>query len=135
MRVLDACVVTDALAAAGPDGDRARVLLSQQGWLHAPAMLGAEVTNALRGLVRRGMLSAGAARAAAVSTGEMRAAWYPFQPFVERTWELRENLTTYDAWYVALAESLDFPLVTSDQRLRRASGPRCPVLSPEEALG
>lgn len=55
---------------------------------------------------------------------------YPFAPLADRVWELRANLTSYDAWYVALAEVLQFPLVTLDRRLSRASGPRCDVIVP-----
>ena len=50
---------------------------------------------------------------------------FPYELHARRVWELRENLTAYDAWYVALAESLDAPLVTLDHRLARATGPRC----------
>lgn len=55
---------------------------------------------------------------------------YPFRPFAERVWELRSNLTAYDAWYVALAEVLDWPLLTLDRRLSRATGPRCEIIVP-----
>ena len=52
---------------------------------------------------------------------------YPFEPFARRAWELRDSLTVYDAWYVALAEWLETELVTADKRLAGAPGPRCPV--------
>ena len=55
---------------------------------------------------------------------------YPFAPFAERVWALRSNLTCYDAWYVALAEMLAWPLVTLDERLSRAPGPRCLFVTP-----
>jgi predicted nucleic acid-binding protein len=54
----------------------------------------------------------------------------PFAPFAERIWELRPNVTSYDAWYVALAEELDLPLATLDRRLAGSSGPRCSFLLP-----
>ena len=132
--MLDASVVTDAMAVSGPPGDAARRLVASEGRLHVPAILVAEVTSALRAMVGRGLLSAGDARGAAVRASRLRARRYPFEPFVERAWELRENLATYDAWYVALAEALGTHLVIADHRLRRAAGPRCPVLSAEEAL-
>ena len=134
MRVLDASVVIDAMAVAGPVGDRARRLVSEESWLHLPSMAGAEITSALRNMALRGVLSAGDARVAAVRASRLRARRYPFEPFLARAWDLRENVTVYDAWYVALAESLGAPLVTADDRLRRADGPRCRVLGPEEAL-
>lgn len=55
---------------------------------------------------------------------------YPLAPFEERVWELRDQLSAYDAWYVALAETLDTELVTSDLRLRRAPSLRCVVVAP-----
>ena len=134
MRVLDASVVVDAVAVAGPAGDRARDLVAGEPWLYLPSAAGAEVTSALRSMVRRGTLDAGVARMAAVRASRLRARRYPFEPFLPRVWDLRENVTVYDAWYVALAESLGASLVTADDRLRRADGPRCPVLDPEEAL-
>lgn len=134
MRVLDASIVTDAMAVGGVVGDRARRLVAQESWLHVPAIAGAEITSALRAMLIRGLLSSGDARAAAFRASRLRSRRYPFEPFLERAWELRDNLTVYDAWYVALAEALAVSLVTSDDRLRRADGPRCPVLSPEEAL-
>ena len=55
---------------------------------------------------------------------------FPFAPFAARIWALRNNLTCYDAWYVALAEALDCPLVTLDGRLARAAGPECRIVVP-----
>jgi predicted nucleic acid-binding protein len=57
----------------------------------------------------------------------MKAVRYPHAPLVPRIWELKENLTAYDAAYVALAEALDAPLVTMDERLARAPGIRAAV--------
>jgi predicted nucleic acid-binding protein len=48
-------------------------------------------------------------------------------PFIDRIWELRSNLSVYDAWYVALAEALGTELFSTDQRLASAPGPRCPI--------
>jgi predicted nucleic acid-binding protein len=132
--VLDASVVTDALASAGPPGGQARRLLSQEPLLHVPGILTAEVTSALRSMLRRGDLDPDVARLAALQAATLRTRQYPFEPFLPRVWELRDDITTYDAWWVALAEQLGAPLVTADERLRRATGPRCEVLSPEQAL-
>lgn len=134
MRVLDASVVVDAVAVAGPAGNRARRLVAAESWLHLPAVAGAEITSALRAMAFRGLLDADDARVAALRAARLRARRYPFEPFLPRVWELRENVTVHDAWYVALAEFLDVPLVTADDRLRRADGPRCAVLGTEEAL-
>ena len=56
---------------------------------------------------------------------------FSFDPFAERIWELRHNLTSYDAWYVAIAEALRLPLATLDKRLSRATGPTCDFLTPD----
>jgi predicted nucleic acid-binding protein len=50
-------------------------------------------------------------------------------PFAERIWELRHAITSYDAWYVAIAEALRLPLATLDKRLARARGPKCEFLT------
>lgn len=135
MKVLDASVVTDAVSVRGPAGDLARRLVAAETRLHAPAILNAEVTSALRAMLRRGDLTTGEARSAALRAAAMRARRYPFEPFVARVWELRNNVTVYDAWYVALAETLDAPLVSADDRLRRSERRRCPIVTPLEAVG
>lgn len=55
---------------------------------------------------------------------------FPYQPLAERIWQLRGNVTTYDAWYVALAEALEVGLATIDSKLAAAPGPRCAFVSP-----
>lgn len=55
---------------------------------------------------------------------------FSFRPIAARVWQLRDNLTSYDGWYVALAEDLQAPMATLDRRLTRASGPRCDFLTP-----
>ena len=55
---------------------------------------------------------------------------FPFAPFAARIWALRRNLTSYDAWYVALAEALACPLATLDMKLSRASGTQCDFVTP-----
>ena len=90
----------------------------------------AEVTNVLRRAVRSGDLSADAAAMAQADLLALRMDLFPYEPFASRVWELRENVTAYDAWYVALAESLDASLATLDVRLSRASGARCRFRTP-----
>ncbi len=55
---------------------------------------------------------------------------FPYEPLARRVWELRENVTPYDAWYVALAEELGVGLATLDRRLAQAVGPRCEFVTP-----
>ena len=56
---------------------------------------------------------------------------FPFEPFAEQVWTLRDKLSSYEAWYVAVAESLPVPLATLDRRLINSPGPTCEFLSPE----
>ena len=58
---------------------------------------------------------------------------FPFTSFAQRAWALQDNLTSYDAWYVALAEALDCPLTRLDHRLTRATGPACEFIAPAHA--
>ena len=98
--------------------------------LVAPHLMPAEVTNILRRAAARGEISADAAALAHADLLALRVDLFPYEPFASRVWELRENLTAYDAWYVALAEALSAQLATLDGALRRASGPRCGFLTP-----
>lgn len=127
MTVIDASVLVDALVVAGPEGDDARDVLRAVTQLHVPSIFSAEATSAVRALHARGDVSPEIARGALAKIKTVRASQYPFEPFLDRVWELRDNLSVYDGWYVALAESLDTGLVTADRRLADAPGPRCPV--------
>lgn len=125
MPVLDASVVVDALVVAGRPGDLGRAELRKLSELQVPAMFTAEVTSAMRALVLRQALSPIRAATALTEVLAMKTLGYPFEPFARRAWELRDAMTIYDAWYVALAERLETELVTADKRLADASGPRC----------
>jgi predicted nucleic acid-binding protein len=125
LSVVDASLVVDAMVTAGPLGDAARHHLRRIDILAAPAILGAEVASALRRLVRSSELDVGRGRAALHRTRSLRVAAYPFEPFAFRCWELRHQLTIYDAWYVAVAEALGSPLVTTDRRLAETPDARC----------
>lgn len=74
-----------------------------------------------------GKLSGGALAGALSDLGDLRATRYGHQPLRRRVWALRKNLTAYDAAYVALAEFLDAPLLTSDARLARSAGHRARI--------
>ncbi len=127
MTVVDASVVVDALVSAGPPGDEARERLGSLETLHAPAILRAEVVSALCRMTLAGVLGVTRAEAALTRALQLRVVEYPFEPFAARTWELRDAMTIYDAWYVATAEALDASLLTSDARLGRVPGLRCTV--------
>jgi predicted nucleic acid-binding protein len=128
--VFDASVFVDALVVAGPSADAARAEFGDQATLEVPAIFLAESVSALRALVHRGRLSPIRAAAAISQVRTVRTIEYPFEPFTDRVWELRDNLTIYDAWYVAVAEWLGTDLVTADARLAAAHGPRCPIRMP-----
>lgn len=127
MSVLDASAYTEALTAATPVGSAVRRLLTAPVRWHAPAILPAEVTSALRGLVLGGHLAPHRANRARLRLAQSRIHFHDFAPFAARVWELRDDLTVYDAWYVAVAEALEAPLVTTDRRLAGAGGIRCEV--------
>ena len=84
----------------------------------------------LRRLERAGQISRIEAASAHRDLLRLDVQLFPFAPFAERVWALRGNLTSYDAWYVALAEALDCPLATLDRKLSRARGPACAVITP-----
>jgi predicted nucleic acid-binding protein len=125
--VTDASVFVDALVGVGVHGELARAYLRGVAVLEVPAIFGAEATSAVRMLVLRGELNSIRAAAAIKQVRTVRTVQFPFEPFSRRVWELRSNLTVYDGWYVALAEWLGTELVTADQRLANAAGPRCPI--------
>lgn len=125
--VVDASVVVAALVDAGADGQWAeRTLLS--GPLLAPHLMPAEATNVLRRAIGTGAVDETTAALAAVDLGDLDVTLVAFRPLAERIWELRANLTSYDAWYVALAEGAGCPLATLDRRLAQSPGVQCEVL-------
>ena len=130
--VIDASVLTAALTGSGPDGEWAEAAVAA-GTLAGPELLLAETSNILRRLERSGRISPLEATANHRDMLRLDIALFSFAPFAERVWALRQNVTSYDAWYVALAEALDYPLVTLDRRLGRASGPRCDFITPPRA--
>jgi predicted nucleic acid-binding protein len=127
--VVDASVLVKALVDAGPDGEWAEAIVAG-GPLHAPELALAETTNILRRLERAKEITTAEASAAYEDLLQLNVELFAFEPFAERVWELRHNLTSYDAWYVALAEALRLPLATLDERLAKAKGPACEFLTP-----
>lgn len=127
--VVDASLLVAAAADAGPEGTWAEGVV-EGGPLVAPSLVLAEATNILRRLELAKRLTRLAATAAHKDLLRLDIDLAPFEPFADRVWELRSNLTSYDAWYVAVAEALDLPLATLDRRLARASGPACRFLTP-----
>lgn len=95
--------------------------------LHAPHLFDVEMLHVLRRYVHHGTLSRNRGDEVLEDLSDIDVSLYPHAPLAGRIWELRENLTAYDAAYVALAEALEAPLITTDGCLARASGHRATV--------
>jgi predicted nucleic acid-binding protein len=95
--------------------------------LHVPHLFDLEVTQTLRRYVLASEVSDERGFAALADLPTMRLVRYPPMPLAGRMWQLKENLTVYDAAYVALAEALEAPLLTADERLDKAPGMRAEV--------
>ena len=122
MIVLDASA---ALSAVLNDGAARSALATERA--HAPHLIDSEVANGLGRQVRTQRLSPEAGWRALDVWRRLGLTRYPVHAMLDRVWELRDNLSAYDAGYVALAELLDCPLLTADRRLAGAAGARCPV--------
>ncbi len=105
----------------------ARRISTRSETLHAPYLLDIEVVQAVRRLGRSGVLDDDRAEEALRDFHALRVRRYPHTPLLRRVWQLRDNLSAYDALYVALAESLGATLLTRDRRLASAPGHRARV--------
>jgi predicted nucleic acid-binding protein len=128
--VVDASVVAAALVGTREEMAWATDLLASDD-LVAPHLLPVEVASTLRFAALGDRLSEDDWSAAYEHLSNLSIELFPYGPFGQRIWELRENVTPYDGWYVALAESLRSPLATLDGRLTRARGPRCEFIGPD----
>lgn len=126
MIVVDASVLASAVADDAADGDLARGALVGE-VLAAPDLVDVETVSVLRRRWLEGTLSARRFRAAVEDLGDLPILRHPALPLMRRAYELRANLTAYDAAYVALAEGLGCTLLTGDARLARTPGPRCEI--------
>lgn len=129
--VIDSSVVVAALIDQGPVGAWAEAMLVS-GPLAAPHLMPVEVANVLRRLALAGEISADVASLAHEDLISLRVELFPYGACASRAWELRSNITAYDACYVALAETLGSHLATLDARLSRAGGTRCEFVSPPD---
>ncbi len=125
--VADAAAIVDTLVA--PRAATGRVLRTQR-LLHAPDLVGLETLHALRGLVRGGKMSRDRAARASEIFAVMPIVRHRHAPLEPRVWALRERMSAYDAAYVALAETLDAPLLTADRRLARAAAGLIEIIVP-----
>lgn len=126
MIVVDASVLATALADDGADGDLVRNRLRGER-LVAPELVDLEVLSTFRRAARGGRLDDRRSGQALEDLAALPLRRVSHLPLVDRIWELRDNLSAYDASYVALAEMLDCPLLTADGGIVKASGVRCVV--------
>jgi predicted nucleic acid-binding protein len=124
MLVVDASVLVEYLAGGEHAKAARRWIVASEGVLWAPHLIDAEIGHVLRRGVGRGELSAARAQAALNELGGLPLRHVAHRGLLRRAWELRGNLSFYDALYVALAERLKVPLVTLDGRIAGAPGVR-----------
>jgi predicted nucleic acid-binding protein len=124
--VVDASVLVAVVGDDHADGELARARIAGED-LCAPHLIDLEVTAALRGRVRRGVIGVDRALLAVHDLMDLEISRIPHHPHLARVWALRDNITAYDAIYVALAELLDVSLLTADRRLANAPGIECHV--------
>ncbi|MDB5439758.1 MAG: Toxin 1 domain [Caulobacteraceae bacterium] len=122
MIVVDSSALLEVLLQAPAAGLVEARLAAADRALHAPHLLDVEIAQVVRRLVAINQVGPARARTALTHLVELPITRYPHDALLTRIWELRANLTAYDAAYVALAESLDAPLLTRDQRLAAAPG-------------
>ena len=127
--VVDSSVLVAALVDSGPHGTWAETILAG-GSLYAPELARAEATNILRRLERAKLITTPEANGAQEDLMQLDIDLFSFEPFADRIWELRHNVTSFDAWYVALAEALKLPLATLDEALAKSNGVACEFLTP-----
>ncbi len=130
--VVDASAVLSALVDSGPTGQWTEALLTEAA-LFAPVLIQVEVANVLRRASHSNEISNEVASLAYHDLLDLQIELFPYEPFAERIWALGANLTPYDAWYVAVAESIEAPLMTLDSRLAQAPGPNCAFYLPGDS--
>ena len=122
MIVVDASALLEALLRTPVARAVEERLFEPQQTLHAPHLLDIEVAQVIRRYAANGEIDSERGRAALTDLADFPFRRYPHDFLLPRVWDLRNNLTAYDAVYVALAEALDAPLLTRDQRLAAAAG-------------
>jgi predicted nucleic acid-binding protein len=109
-------------------GSRVEVrLFRDEDELHAPHLVDVEVVQGLRRLIRTGEVSPGRAAEAIVDLSDLNLHRHPHVDLLGRAWKLRDNISAYDAMYIALAEAIEAPLVTCDSPLAKAPGHRARI--------
>jgi predicted nucleic acid-binding protein len=125
--VLDASALLEFLLQT-PLGTRVEArVFREEDELHSPHLVDVEVTQGLRRLVRAGQVAPDRAAEAIADLADLDLHRHPHLDLLTRAWKLRENVTVYDAMYVALAEALDAPIITCDAPLAKAPGHRARI--------
>jgi predicted nucleic acid-binding protein len=122
LKVLDASALLELLLGTAAGHSIAARIADPTLSLHVPHLADVEVTQALRRYVREGALQADSAAVALENLRSLDLERHSHEPLLDRAWALRDNLTAYDAVYVALAEALECTLLTCDRRLARSPG-------------
>jgi len=126
----DSSILVATLVDGGPSGRWATGVLEAAGDLLAPHLAVFEAANILRRHQLANLITADQAAQAHADLLDLPLELWPYELLASRSWQLRENLTIYDAAYVALAEMTSTPLATLDQRITRAPGLRCQTVIP-----
>lgn len=127
--VCDASALVAVLLDSGADGRWATAAVSRAD-LAAPSLVGFETANIIRRHELAGLASPDQSAQAHADLLDLAIEQWPYEVLADRAWELRQNLSSYDASYVALAELLDATLVTLDRRISGAPGLRCAIATP-----
>lgn len=130
MIVIDASAAIDYLSRTDERADWIRARLDAATTVHVPALFDLEVLQSLRGLESGRVIGSATLRNGLGYLVDLRATRHSHLPFLARIWGLRDTLTAYDAAYIALAEALDAPLITTDVRLAKSSGHRARIETP-----
>jgi predicted nucleic acid-binding protein len=125
--VVDASALIEALLRTPAASTLERRLLNSGETLHAPHLIDVEVAQVVRRYAANGDIDGERGGAALADLSDFPLRRYPHDFLLPRVWDLRNNLTAYDAVYVALAEALDAPLLTRDRRLAAAAGHRARI--------
>ena len=127
--VCDASAVAALLLDSGPDGQWVTQTV-ESGEIAAPALVTYETANVIRKHELAGQISPDQSAQAHADLLDLDIELWPYDLLAARAWELRQNLSIYDATYVALAEAIGLTLVTLDKRLAKAPGVKCPIAAP-----
>ena len=127
MIVVDASAVCELLLRRPAERRLVELVLADGASVHAPDLMSVEVLHVIRRMARNNAIAGERAEEMRHDLADLPIHRYPSRPLLDRVWALRDNLTVYDALYLALAEALDATLVTADRALARAVGGRSTV--------